>query len=102
MTKITARARRDNCRQITGFTVENIVAAVRGIEPRNLGIGNLRPIGINGGFIEIDRNLPRGAAHWIGAGDRDRGLARPPLTVDHRGGQTCCQAGHAYRQHWDL
>src|SRR4029077_17670713 len=76
MSKIAAGARRDSCREITGFAVQCVVAAVGGIEPPNLGSGNLGPIGIDGGFIEIDRNLPGRAARLIGAGDPSLALLR--------------------------
>jgi len=95
MAEIAPGARRDNRREIAGFTVERVVAAVRGIEPGNLRIGNISPIGIDGGSIEVDRYLPGRPAHGIGAGDR--GLALLRLTVYRRNGQPRYQAGYSRR-----
>src|SRR5215472_10557213 len=65
------------------------------IEPGDLSIGNLSPIGIDGGSIEIDRYLPGRPADRIGASDRGLTLLR--VTADRRNGQTCYQAGDSRR-----
>ena len=95
MAEIAPGARRDNRREIAGFTVERVVAAVRGIEPGNLRSGNLSPIGIDSGSIEVDRYLPGRPAHRIDASDRGFTLLR--VSVDRRNGQTRYQAGYSRR-----
>jgi hypothetical protein len=55
----------------------------------------LAPIGIDGGFTEIDHDLPGRATHGIDAADR--GLALLRVTVDRLNGKPRCQAGYPCR-----
>ena len=76
MAKIAPRARRDGRREISRLTIERVVAAVRLIEPGNLRVSNLSPIGVDGGSIEVDRYLPGSPADQIGASNRNLGVLR--------------------------
>jgi hypothetical protein len=91
MSKIAPGTRRDTYREIAGFAVKRVVAAVGWIEPRNLRSSDARSVGINSGFIEIDRNLPRRAAEEVSAHDRALASGRCPAE--------CCNshAHHAAR-----
>src|SRR5215469_7620931 len=92
MSKIASGARRDTCREIAGFAVEPVIAAVLWIEPGNLAARDRGRIGIDGGLAVIDHNLPRRAADRIGAGDCYFPFLR--LAVDRHYGQTHRQPGY--------
>jgi hypothetical protein len=78
--EIAAGARREDYRKFLGFAVKRVVAAVRGVVPRNLRVADAGWIGIHSAPVVVDPDLPIRTAGQIGAGNR--GLAVPRFTAD--------------------
>src|SRR5258708_567094 len=94
--EIAAGARRDHYREFLGFAVERVVAAVRRVVPRNLGVADAGRIGIHRASVVIDLDLPIRTAGHIGAGDR--GLAALRFSAGRGGRHTGRQRANSRRQ----